>query len=136
MKKTKKSGVGKFVLGASIGAALGVLFAPKSGRETRREIKLKAGDLLDKAKELDAVEVKDAIEDKVMDIIDELKDLDKEKAILIAKKKAKELKKHAEELANYAKEKATPVVEEAADALREKAIEATKKILDKLETEK
>ena len=29
---TKKSNAGKFVLGAAVGAALGVLFAPKSGK--------------------------------------------------------------------------------------------------------
>ena len=38
----KKSNAGKFVLGAAVGAALGLLFAPKSGKETRRAIKEKA----------------------------------------------------------------------------------------------
>jgi gas vesicle protein len=33
------SGVGDFILGALIGAGVALLFAPKSGRETRREIK-------------------------------------------------------------------------------------------------
>ena len=42
----KKSNAGKFVLGAAVGAALGLLFAPKSGKETRRIIKEKASDLL------------------------------------------------------------------------------------------
>ena len=30
-----KSGFGKFLLGAGIGLGLGILFAPKSGKETR-----------------------------------------------------------------------------------------------------
>ena len=34
----KKSGFGKFLAGAAIGAGLGVLFAPKSGKETRKDI--------------------------------------------------------------------------------------------------
>ena len=36
-----KKGLGKFVLGAAIGAGLGVLFAPRSGKETRKmELKI------------------------------------------------------------------------------------------------
>ena len=135
MSNNKKSGVGKFVLGATIGAALGVLFAPKSGKETRTIIKKKANDLLDKVKELDKEEVKQTINNKVQEIMDELKDLDKEKVISIAKQKAKLLKEHAEDLVVYAKDKATPVVYDAADALRKKAIDATKKVLEKLEAE-
>ena len=35
MSKSKKSGLGKFLLGAGIGVGLGILFAPKSGKETK-----------------------------------------------------------------------------------------------------
>lgn len=133
MKKSK-SGAGKFILGAAVGAALGVLFAPKSGKETRADIKRKATDLLNKAKEIDVKEVRDTIEEKVSNLMKELKDLDKERAIELAKKKAKDLKKHAEELVSYAKEKATPVVSDAAEVLKQKAIDATKMILNKLES--
>ena len=31
-----KKGLGKFILGAGIGAGLGLLFAPKAGSETRK----------------------------------------------------------------------------------------------------
>lgn len=41
IKAKKKNGVGKFVLGALVGAGLGVLLAPKSGSETREELKEK-----------------------------------------------------------------------------------------------
>lgn len=130
----KKSNTGKFFLGAAVGAALGVLFAPKSGKETRAALKKKANELLDKAKEIDVKEVRDTIEEKVSDLVEEMKSLDKEKVVKIAKKKAADLKKHAEELVVYTKKKATPIVEEAAEALRDKAIDATKKVLDKLES--
>ena len=46
----KKKGCGKFVLGAALGAGLGVLFAPKAGSETRKELKAKIDDLLAKLK--------------------------------------------------------------------------------------
>lgn len=130
----KKSNAGKFVLGAAVGAALGLLFAPKSGKETRRIIKEKASDLLAKAKEIDVIEVRDEIAEKTSSIVEEIKDLDKEKVLKIAKKKAKDLKKHAEDLVAYTKDKATPVVEKAAEELREKAVNVTKTVLEKLES--
>ena len=85
MKKNKKSGAGKFVLGATIGTALGLLFAPRTGKETRAAIKEKAGDLLQKAKEIDVKEVRENIEQKVANIVEEMKDLAKEKVLKIAK---------------------------------------------------
>ena len=48
---SNKSGAGKFVLGAFIGATIGaiggLLFAPKSGKETRADIAKKAGEAKD-----------------------------------------------------------------------------------------
>ena len=49
MSKSKKSGLGKFVLGALVGAGIGVLFAPKKGSETRAELKVKLNELAEKA---------------------------------------------------------------------------------------
>ena len=132
-KNTKKSGVGKFVLGALVGAGLGVLFAPKAGSETRRELKEKMTDLLNKAKEVDLDEVKENIAAKVEEIRVELSELDKEKALKIAKEKGKQLKNKCGELVDLAKEKGTPVLENAANEVREKTIDAVKEILDKLE---
>ena len=36
----KKSGLGKFIAGATIGVGMGLLFAPKKGSETREELNL------------------------------------------------------------------------------------------------
>ena len=130
---SKKTGWGKFALGAAVGATLGVLFAPKSGKETRKELKAKAEELLKKAKEIDIVEVKDKIVCKTQEIIETIKELDKETAKEIALEKIDLLKLKCEELVEYAKEKATPVVEKAADELRKKALSVTKGIEKKLE---
>ena len=51
-KKEKKSnGVGKFIAGAAVGATLGILFAPKSGKETRQDLKRLFDDFMKKVKE-------------------------------------------------------------------------------------
>lgn len=132
MKKNKK-GLGKLFAGIAIGAGLGVLFAPKKGSETRAELKKKMDELVAKAKEIDAKEVKENIETKINEIKAELEDLDKEKALKIAKQKAKQIQEKAEDLVSYAVEKGTPVLEKTAEAIREKAIVVTKEVLKKLE---
>lgn len=130
---SKKKGLGKLFAGVAIGSALGVLFAPKSGKDTRADLKKKLDEMLEKVKDLDAKEVKENIESKIEEIKEELSDLDKEKAIEIAKKKAKQIQEKTEELVDYAIEKGTPVLEKAATNIRNKAIVVTKEVLDKLE---
>ena len=48
-----KSGdfIGGLIVGGLVGAVIGILYAPKSGKETREEIGRKTDDLLSKAKE-------------------------------------------------------------------------------------
>jgi len=128
-----KKGFGKFLAGASLGAGLALLFAPKKGSETRQELKLKLDELWIKAKNVDTDEVKETFQKKVDEIKKELSDLDKEKAIDFAKKKSEDLKKQCEELLKLAKEKGTPVLEGVAKDIKEKAIVVTKEVLKKLE---
>ena len=83
----KKSGIGKFVAGAVLGSGLGILFAPKKGSETRKDLKEKLDDVIAKIKSVDTEEVKAMFEAKVDEIKAELEELDKEKVLNIAKKK-------------------------------------------------
>jgi len=130
---SKKKGLGKLFAGVAIGSALGVLFAPKTGKDTRADLKKKLDEMLDKVKDIDAKEVKENIESKIEEIKEELTDLDKEKVLEIAKTKAKQIQEKTEELVDYAIEKGTPVLEKAATNIRNKAIVVTKEVLDKLE---
>ena len=84
----KGNGFGKFLAGAAIGVGLGVLFAPKAGSETRKELKQKMDELVKKVKELDMQEVKENFLNKIEEIKEELADLDKEKVISIARERA------------------------------------------------
>lgn len=130
----KINGLGKFALGAAIGAGLGVLFAPEKGSVTRKQLKEKLDELMKKAKEIDIDEIRIQLEDKIEEIKVELEDLDKEKVLKIAKQKGKDIKKKAEELYKLAKEKGTPVLENMADEVRSKAIDVVSEVLNKLES--
>ena len=128
-----KKGTGKLVLGASLGAGLALLFAPKKGSELREDLKNRINDLVNRAKEVDVKEVQENLENKIEEIKKEIEDLDKEKVEKIAKKKAKELQRKAEDLVDLAKEKGTPVLEGIADDLKHKVICVCTEIINKLE---
>lgn len=129
----KKSGMGKLLAGIGIGAGLGILFAPKSGEETRKVLKKKLDEFVSEVKNIDMNEVKDEFLTKVDEIKKEIEDLDKEKVIKIAKEKAEDLKVKTGELVQLAKDKGTPVLENVANDVRQKAISVTREVLKKLE---
>jgi len=135
MSKEKKSGFGKFLLGTGIGISLGILFAPKSGKETRKELKEKMDDLVEKAKNIKAKDVKATIEAKVQEIKEDLKNLDKETVAAAIKSGASKIKRKADELVSYAVEKGTPVIEAAAREVKNSTIKTLESITAKLNDE-
>ena len=58
----KKKTVATLVGGIAAGAALGVLLAPKSGKETRDDLKKAFDDFMNKVKDIDADDVKKYVE--------------------------------------------------------------------------
>ncbi len=136
MSKKESSGLGKFLAGAAIGVGLGVLFAPKAGSETRKELKQKFDEIVKKIKEIDIDEVRESFLKKIEDIKEELADLDKEKVLAIAKEKAEAIKVKLDELLSEAKAKATPVIQATVEDLRNKTIAVLKDTVKKLEEPK
>ncbi len=132
---SKKKGCGKFLFGAALGAGLGLLFAPKKGSDTRADLKVQFDKLMNQIRDIDTEEVKAEFDRRVNEIKADLTDLDKEKALDLAKEKALVLKEKVEDLVDLAVEKGTPVLRDAADELRVKAIAVTKEVLRKLEKE-
>ena len=131
-----KKGSGKFVLGAALGAGLGLLFTTKKGEEIRKEAKNKIDEFVANLKEVDTKELKNEFDKKVEEIKKELTDLDKEKALDIAKEKGADLKVKAKELVDLAKEKGTPVLKKSAEELLKSVNKASKEALKKFDTDK
>ena len=120
-----KKGMGKFVLGATVGAALGLLFAPKKGEDTRTDVKKALDDMLAKVKNTSADDIKETVEIKINEIKEGIANLDKETVLSEAKKQAKKLQQAASELVDFAIEKGTPVIESSATAIKKKVTEIT-----------
>lgn len=133
---SKKGGIGKFVAGAALGVGLGLLFAPKKGSDTREELKVKLEELVAQAKNIDVAEVKKDFYRKIEDIKMDLVDLDKEKALEIAKDKSDKLMVKAQELVELAKEKGTPVIKKTANDVLESVIKISKETQTKLKEKK
>ena len=125
-----------FLLGAGVGIGLGFLLAPKSGKETRSDVYKLMKDLVEKAKEIDVEEIKNAIIVNVAELENTIKDLDKETAKQMIVDKSKQVKIKAQELVDLAIEKGTPVVEKTAKQVKTKTAELLKSTAKKLEEPK
>ena len=128
-----KNGLGKVLAGAAVGVGIGMLLAPKSGEETRKDLKKGAKNLANKVKDIDLNEVKDDLVDQFEKLKKDLSNMDKEKEKKIAKKKINELNDKAQDLMEMAKEKSAPVVEKTAKDLKKKLADLLADMHDKLE---
>ena len=124
-----KKGLRKFIAGAAIGVGIGLLFAPKKGSETRKDLKNKACEITDTIKNID----KDDIKNKLQELKKDLENLDKETAIEIIKEKSAAIMKKADELIETAKKKSAPFIEKAANEIKSKTVVILKSALEKLE---
>jgi gas vesicle protein len=93
-----------FLAGGAIGAILALLYAPKSGKELRSDIKEKADEYLGEAEKYIA-----EAKDKAKDMINEGKKKS-EKLISDAKNKSEELLRDAEKIFGDAKSKAAATI--------------------------
>lgn len=132
---SKKSKLGTLLAGVGIGVGLGILFAPQSGEQTRKDLKKKMDELVLYLKGLDYNEIKDNMIERVEELKKELADLDKEKVLEIARIKAEEIKTKAEELYRSAVAQGKPAIEKATKDIKNKTVVVLKDIIEKLETE-
>ena len=129
----KKKTVVATTVGLAVGTGLGMMYAPKKGKELRQDIKKELKIVLDKIKKMDVKDMTMSLEKTIHKIEKDLEALDKEKVKKKAEKKAQEIKNQIEDLINTAKEKKDTLIEDAANELKEKATKVTKQILNKLE---
>jgi gas vesicle protein len=118
--KTAKGLILGFVTGGIVGAAIALLYAPKSGRELRSDIKIKKDELLD-----DTSEYLQIAKTKASDMINEGK-RKSEELISDARKKANSLIGDANSILNDAKEKATNTL----GTTKEKLTSETERVKD------
>lgn len=132
--KMSKKGMGKFALGAAIGAGIGLLFAPKKGSETREDLKNKTKKIAEDIKNIDKDELKAKFDQKVKELKKDLENLNKETAIEMVKEKGQALVNKADDLIDMAKEKSAPVIEKAAKEVKEKTVSILQSAIDKIES--
>ena len=79
-----KKGLGKIALGATVGAGLALLFAPKKGSDLRRDIKKKIDDIIKDVDQMKVEDIKKEFKDKVEEVLEGMDNDLREKVISAA----------------------------------------------------
>lgn len=113
--KTTKGLLLGFITGGIVGAAIALLYAPKSGKELRHQIKNKKDELLD-----DTSEFLQIAKTKAADMVNEGKRRSEE-LISDAKKKANSLIGDANTILNEAKQRASTTIDSTKEKISSEA---------------
>lgn len=130
-----KKGIGKLLAGIGIGTVIGLVAAPKSGKETRKDIKNQANKVVKKIKDVDFDALKDDLLNDFESFKEEIKDMDIKKAKELAASKGEEILKKAEDLITQAKEASKPVYLKAAKDIKKKLSDILADLSKKLDEE-
>ncbi len=95
-----------FLSGVLLGAAAGMLLAPKKGEELRKDLKIKGDEVYEKIASYDYSAKKEELTSKVGDFKSMVKELDKEKVKNISLEKLENIKGKAEDLVSSARKEA------------------------------
>ena len=132
----KKSKVVNLATGVAIGSLFGILFAPKSGSETRKILKSKFREITDKVTKTNSKEFAENVDNMIYVIKVELDNLEKEENIENLKTKIENLNKRIEDLINYVNLKGNEEIKTIASEIKQQTTNVTKDVQEKLQKRK
>ena len=128
-----KGGLKDVLLGVGVGVCIGALLTPRTGEENRKLLKEKAQGAIKKVKNIDYEALKEKLYDDFYNLKDELANMDREKAIALAKEKGAEIEAKADKIIASAIENGKPKVEKALVELKKKVAVVLKDLSEKLD---
>lgn len=132
-RRRKAANAAKIIAGVGVGAALGILFAPKSGKKTREDIANAAKDGLDFVSENVNTAVK-VIKDKSAElkeaVVEKYDQISNKNITEVVSENIEKLEEKIEDTKEKVKEKAEDVKEKAKD-IKEKAEDKVKEVKEK-----
>ena len=128
-----KGGLKDVLLGGGVGVCIGALLTPRTGEENRKLLKEKAQGAIKKVKSIDYEALKEKLYDDFYNLKDEIANMDRDKAIALAKEKGAEIEAKADKIIASAIENGKPKVEKALVELKKKVAVVLKDLSEKLD---